>query len=224
MFFTVPVNDVAAAAATALGALLALLHRLRRGEGQKVTTSLAAMSAVLQAGEIVRSRDRSPVRVGSRDHRGASTLDRYYRAKDGWIRVLPPDAATADEGLRRLGVHALEEGTLETWVAARSRADAVTELLGAGIAAVAARPAGELVQDEGLIATEVLRPDPRPGREGSWTTGTYAHFSRTPVAATRPAPALGEHTVEVLTEAGYTRAEIEELRGDGVVASAQTPG
>jgi len=42
-----------------------------------------------------------------------------------------------------------------------------------------------------------------------------------PARTTDPAPALGEHTAEVLGEAGYTGEEIAALRSDGVVS---TPG
>jgi len=34
----------------------------------------------------------------------------------------------------------------------------------------------------------------------------------------RPAPGLGEHTDAVLAEAGFTRADIEKMRGAGVLA------
>ncbi len=33
----------------------------------------------------------------------------------------------------------------------------------------------------------------------------------------RPPPTLGEHTEEILAEVGYTSAEIERLRGGGVI-------
>jgi crotonobetainyl-CoA:carnitine CoA-transferase CaiB-like acyl-CoA transferase len=223
VFSTVPVNDVAAAAAIALGALLALLHRRRAGDGQKVTTSLAAMSAMVQAGEIVRFRGRPPARLGGRDHRGASAFDRYYEASDGWIRMLAPATGETRANLRRLGVEAAEDGAIARWAAARSRADAVAGLLQVGIAAVAARQARELVEDETITANDVLRPDARPGREGRWTTGSYGRFSRTPLGVTAPAPALGEHTIDVLTEAGYTRAEVDELERIAAVVTASDP-
>jgi alpha-methylacyl-CoA racemase len=48
--------------------------------------------------------------------------------------------------------------------------------------------------------------------------GHPVKFSRTPADPTRPAPAFGEHTDEVLREAGYSDAEIEELKGSGAAA------
>ena len=49
--------------------------------------------------------------------------------------------------------------------------------------------------------------------------GSNYRFSDTPVDDTRPPPALGEHTIEVLTEiAGYAPAEIEALRKKKIVA------
>jgi succinate---hydroxymethylglutarate CoA-transferase len=49
--------------------------------------------------------------------------------------------------------------------------------------------------------------------------GSNYRFSDTPVDDTRPPPALGEHTIEVLTEiAGYAPAEIEALREKKIVA------
>jgi crotonobetainyl-CoA:carnitine CoA-transferase CaiB-like acyl-CoA transferase len=45
-----------------------------------------------------------------------------------------------------------------------------------------------------------------------------ARFDGTPAAIRRPAPALGEHTDEVLAESGYGEAEIAALRARGAVA------
>jgi crotonobetainyl-CoA:carnitine CoA-transferase CaiB-like acyl-CoA transferase len=44
-------------------------------------------------------------------------------------------------------------------------------------------------------------------------------LNRTPGDPTRaPGPALGEHTDEVLAEAGFSAEQIEELHGSGAVA------
>jgi crotonobetainyl-CoA:carnitine CoA-transferase CaiB-like acyl-CoA transferase len=42
-------------------------------------------------------------------------------------------------------------------------------------------------------------------------------FSETPASIRRPAPALGEHTDEVLREAGYGDDEVARLRKAGAI-------
>lgn len=48
-------------------------------------------------------------------------------------------------------------------------------------------------------------------------TAPAAQFSASPTAAGSPAPLLGEHTDEILTELGLTAADIEQARAAGVV-------
>jgi len=42
-------------------------------------------------------------------------------------------------------------------------------------------------------------------------------FSATPASIRRPAPRLGEHNNEILTEAGYTQDDIATLKGAGIL-------
>jgi alpha-methylacyl-CoA racemase len=51
-------------------------------------------------------------------------------------------------------------------------------------------------------------------------TGDLAKFSRTSVHADRVAPLLGQHSVEVLREAGIADARIDSLIASGVVVQA----
>ena len=64
---------------------------------------------------------------------------------------------------------------------------------------------GALLEFEHHLAGPMRQPRPQ-GR-----------FSGTPAGLHRSSPALGEHTEEVLTEAGFSAAEIEALRADGVI-------
>jgi crotonobetainyl-CoA:carnitine CoA-transferase CaiB-like acyl-CoA transferase len=50
------------------------------------------------------------------------------------------------------------------------------------------------------------------------TVAPPVRLSGTPSGPARPAPSLGQHTDAVLTEAGFTRADIEKMRGAGVLA------
>ncbi|HUP85423.1 MAG TPA: CoA transferase [Acidimicrobiales bacterium] len=182
VFFTVPVNDVTTAAASAAAVCLALFHRCRAGGGQRTWTSLAGMSALLQAEQLAREDGRSDAPRGGTDHAGPSDDDRYHAVADGWIRVR---GRVADP----------------SWLV-RTRDDVVSELTAQGVAAAPARRPKELA--DLLVAADALHADTRPGREHWWTVGRIACFSRTQRADTLVAPTLGQHTDEVLREAGIT--------------------
>ena len=51
--------------------------------------------------------------------------------------------------------------------------------------------------------------------------GVPVKLSRTPGDPTRPAPALGEHTEEVLREAGYSDEEIAAMLESGAAAGPE---
>jgi crotonobetainyl-CoA:carnitine CoA-transferase CaiB-like acyl-CoA transferase len=216
VFFTVPVNDVAAAATVAFGTTLALFHRERTGESQKVTASLAAMSCVLQAEALARYEGRPPAPLGSRDHPGPSPLDRFYRASDGWIRIEAADLLDAQERLAGTGVDvsADPESAIEKWSLALTRAEAVEQLTAHGIPAVAARTVAELARADDVHTHDLLHRVTTPGREG-YTAGRHAHFSRTMRSGVTVSPALGEHTREVLRELGYDDERIDALIASG---------
>jgi crotonobetainyl-CoA:carnitine CoA-transferase CaiB-like acyl-CoA transferase len=68
-------------------------------------------------------------------------------------------------------------------------------------------------------ATVVTCEDPRFGGQGA--TRYLRHpvrYERTPASLRRHAPRLGEHSDELLAEAGYSAAEIRALRESGAVA------
>ena len=71
------------------------------------------------------------------------------------------------------------------------------------------------VRHLGLVA-EFEQPGLGPAR----VLGFPSRASATPASVRRPAPLIGEHTDEVLTELGVAPDEIERLAAAGVVARA----
>ena len=71
----------------------------------------------------------------------------------------------------------------------------------------------ELVREREMVV-EWEQPEIGPVRQ----VGVPVKFSRTPGSVHAPAPALGEHTADVLREAGFADEEIAALLESGAAA------
>ncbi len=230
-----PVADTMGGLLAMVGILTALIGRSSSGQGQRVDASLlngmllahaARLSVFHETGEPLQ-------RWGS----GHPEIAPYQavRAKDDWIFVAawvdrlweplcaaigqselardPRFATRADRIAHRKELAAALESAFATrtvaeWMEILERADVLC-------APINDYPA--LVRDPQVLATGMIveQEHPRAGRFK--TIGTPVRFDRTPGRIRRPAPALGEHTREVLTEAGFTRPEIDALAAERII-------
>ena len=78
----------------------------------------------------------------------------------------------------------------------------------------------EALAHEQVAARQMVLELDQPGIGAVKQVGFPIELSRTPASVTRPAPALGEQTQEVLEELGYDADGIERLRAQGVGVSA----
>jgi crotonobetainyl-CoA:carnitine CoA-transferase CaiB-like acyl-CoA transferase len=212
VFLTAPVNDVTSAALGALGACAALFARRRLGRGQQVSVTLCAASCLVQSQDLVRFEGRPARPIGGRDFAGPGPLNRLYRCADGWVRLdgRPDDrAGLAAAGLVPAGQGApgdLADDRLAEAVAATLAeleiADVLRRCYAVGMPAVAARQPRQLVDDESLIAHEVLEVLERD-ETGAVRVGP-GYWVGLPGVLRRPpglAPRLGEHGDAILLEA-----------------------
>jgi crotonobetainyl-CoA:carnitine CoA-transferase CaiB-like acyl-CoA transferase len=232
------VSDLAAALCAFGTVNAALVHRFRSGEGQYLDVNLLASTLSLLPDPVAHYFDSGvrPTRVGNRN--ANLTPAEAYPTKDGMIQVvmMNPDQyerfcrALGDDGLASDPRFATNDARLANYDAFRAR---VERALGAGTTAewqerferaqIAAGPVYELdevfgdpqVKHLGLVA-EVEQP----GYGRARMLGFPVRASATPAAIRRPAPQLGEHTVEVLGELGLATADIERLVAAGAIAVA----
>jgi crotonobetainyl-CoA:carnitine CoA-transferase CaiB-like acyl-CoA transferase len=221
---TVAINDVVTAATSVLASLLGVFSRLRTGRGQHAAVALAATSAYAQSEELVQVKGRPPAHRGGRDFPGPGPLDRSYEAADGWVR-LQADPARGPAQLRAAGLIAgAEPATGEEWtsrlaaaIAVLPRDEAVRRLTEAGIPAVPARRLLELPEDADFTAFGILATLDRGDLGPTLAPSRYASFSRTRQDKLLIAPGVGEHSTEILSEAGLTEDEIATLIESGAV-------
>jgi crotonobetainyl-CoA:carnitine CoA-transferase CaiB-like acyl-CoA transferase len=230
ILYTPAVNDVATAGLVAAACIAALNARERTGEGQEILSSLASQSLLFQLGEVVHYEGRPPNDKGAVDCLGVRALVRYYEAADGWLGIA---CETPAEAAALAGVVALDLGPdplnaprdgelakrLEAAFRARPRGEWLDALFAAGAPATPALRSAEALEYRWLHDNHFNQHwhHPRLG-EIIGVTG-FADFKRTPGGFNRPTPEVGEHSRELLREAGFDAQRIEALFATGAVFS-----
>jgi crotonobetainyl-CoA:carnitine CoA-transferase CaiB-like acyl-CoA transferase len=227
------VADKVSGLVLAYSIIAALFHRARTGEGQQVEVPMAdAMLAFVLVEHGAGAIPRPP--LGPPGYQRILTpLRGALRTADGWIAVLPHrsahwaallHAAGYDElvGDPRLSNRALAQepgfgyATLSQVLATKTTAQWLALCAEVGIPAGAAPGLDELI--------DALPEDEHPDAGRYKVIPPPARFSATPAAVRRPAPLAGQHTREVLAEAGLTEEEITRLAEAGVLVSGDRAG
>ena len=230
-----PVADINAGILAVTGILAAWAHKLRTGEGQIVDTSLmeAALQQTYWHAAIHFATGESPGPTGS-----AHILTAPYqafRAKDGWINIGGANQANWEriaEGLghpewrddarfrtnsdRMANLSALT-ALMNAALATRTKAEWIDKFDAAGVPVGPVNSIGEALSHPQALARGMVVDLVHPQAGATKALGCPVHFSATPTSVTRPAPMLGEHSREVLAEAGYSAAEIDTFVAEGVV-------
>ncbi len=220
-----------------LGAILAALRLAERsGQGQVVETSLYEAAVWTQATDFgVTAVDLAPVRRRDRPHQLTPAANRYPCGDGKWVvlNTMRPDSF--ERLCRALDREAwLEDPRFQD---GKSRYQHMPELVAAIDDILAARSRdewGEIFDREGLVwgpvqtLDEVAR-DPQADAIGLFpsiehpTLGTYRsvrapmRFRDAEVKPRGPAPTVGQHTRQVLAEAGFDHGEIDRLIDSGAL-------
>ena len=230
-----PVTDITAGVLATMGVLAAYVERLKTGRGQRVDTSLfeAGITQTFWQSAIALATGVSPEPMGS-----AHPLNAPYEAfetADGWITIGASNEATWQRLPPVLGLAELldDERFLKNIDRMRNR-EALNEALApafkqretdewltllekSGVPAGPVLSIGDMLAHPQARARAMVVEAEHPSLGPIETIGFPVKFSATPAAIGRGAPRLGEDTVEVLGELGYSAAEVEQLVQEDVV-------
>lgn len=234
-----PIADQVGAMIAAFATMAALFHRERTGEGQEVDISLLGSQLALQSFNITSAlltgRLPKPQRRG-----GFNPLWNTYEAADGkYFTVAMLEQRWWGPFCRAIGQPELENDPRYATVQARHHGgEALIDHLDK---LFATRPAAEwvrLLQEHGLFASLVqdysdipgdpqviangyIQDVPAPGRDAPIPmVAAPLRLSKADVGPKRAAPRLGEHTEEVLLEAGLSPEEVHALAAEGIALCA----
>lgn len=227
----------AVTASTAFEAVLAaLLHRERTGEGQLVKVNMLDAITTLQMQELsVFVAGKVPQQRSAEPHAHVYIRAPYgtFKTADGFLALAMPDLPTLG---RVIDEPAFAEMSSEVhgWshrdevhrrtadrLVLRTTAEWLDALGAAGIWCGPVQDYAALVEDPQIKHNGTFVEYDHP-TEGRVTTPGFPYaFSRTPASIERGAPLVGEHTGELLAEAGFSGEEIAALTADGVVAATR---
>ncbi|HEY1725500.1 MAG TPA: formyl-CoA transferase [Steroidobacteraceae bacterium] len=131
--------------------------------------------------------------------------------KPEWIT--DPDYATAPARLPRLKQIF---DTIEQWTMTKTKFEAMAELNQHDIPCGPILSMKDLAEEPSLRATGTIVEVDHPTRGKYLTVGNPIKLSDSPSEVKR-SPLLGEHTAEVLSELGLSKAEIDALRSERVI-------
>ncbi|WP_087974243.1 CaiB/BaiF CoA transferase family protein [Oceanobacillus rekensis] len=232
----IAIHDIAAAETAIQSILTAYIHRLKGGKGQYIDISLVdsglawtvwEAAAYFGEGEVA-SRNGTAHRV-SAPYQGFKTKDgfiligagnqklwenlcRYVLKKPEWIQ----EQRFLTNSIRAKNVAELE-AEMEQVLTIESSNYWLDLLDTHGIPSGPILSYDQTLNNEQIKSRNMILDYEHPVGGSMKTLGFPAKFSETPGRLAKPAPLLGQHNKEVLTELGYTTETIEQLVDDAIL-------
>ena len=231
-----PFVDFGTALLNTVGVLAALIDRARSGKGQKVETALLRTAINITNSHLIEQAMLSLNRIATLNRGFTAGPSDTFKCKDGWIyamaigqplfvrwcKVMGNDALVQDprfkDDLARGDNGEALSAIMQTWCDTRTTAEALAALEANRIPAGPVYTPQQALDDKHVKDAKFMHPMDFPGAANPVPVlQEPVKLSRTPLTIRRRAPALGEHTDQILLELGYDAAQIRKLRDDRVV-------
>ncbi|ASJ70972.1 CaiB/BaiF CoA transferase family protein [Granulosicoccus antarcticus] len=233
-----PITDITAGILAAMGVSAAYASKLQTGLGQRVDTSLfeAGITHTFWQSAIAFATGEAPEPLGS-----AHPLNAPYQAiatQDGWMNLGAANQANWEKMLAVIEATHLNEDArfssnplrmqnrieliveLEPYFKQKKTDEWVELLNQAGIPAGPILNIPQMHQDPQALAREMIVEVEHLRAGTVKTLGSPVKFHGTPGSIRSAAPLLGQHSREILEEAGFTDADFEQFVANGIVQIA----
>ena len=243
---TIPVSGIGdhATASTLYGAIVTGLYRREKsGTGCKVSTSLVGEGAWAASGWIKAALDGSSVSGAATDRdKPHNALANTYATSDGrWLILVfvgedkdwpglvkalaRPDLLTDPRFVdsRHRHANAIELGQVLNQEFAKQPLNYWREVLDREHTTFGVvQTISEIAKDPQLIANDIIRPIEGANEDsGEFTVDSPIKIESEDKVRPRPAPRLGQHSIEILQEMGYQLADILQFANAGVIEVEQ---
>jgi crotonobetainyl-CoA:carnitine CoA-transferase CaiB-like acyl-CoA transferase len=232
----VPIIDAATTHVGAQAVLAALFKRERTGEGETIETSLLEVAIHLQASTWSQyaTTGREPTRQGSGQVSNAPAAE-LIRTADGWIvlsayteehwarlcKTLGRETLITDERFATSAARVKNKpamlAELENVLSPQSSTECVELLSKNGIVVAAVRTYSQARVSPDVEAAGIFMQT--TGDNGAEMLGLPYRFAGGR-ATTAGAPAIGQHSLAILSELGFDAREVEAMIKDGIVGGA----
>jgi crotonobetainyl-CoA:carnitine CoA-transferase CaiB-like acyl-CoA transferase len=233
------VADKTTAMAVVQAVTAALFHRERHGVGQEIEVPMFETMVYFVMAEHLWGMTFEPP-IGTAGYtRLMSHHRKPYRTKDGYIAILPyldshwetfcklsgrldllEDPRFATLSKRVTNIDATYEETART-MATRTTAEWLEIFGETSVPTIVVNTLEGLVRDPHLQAVNFWQEVDHPTEGRLRMTRFPMTFSETPADVRRLQPRLGEHSVEILREAGIGQAEIDAMLSSGALVAAK---
>lgn len=208
---------------------MALFHRERTGQGQEIHLPMMETILSFMLVEHLWHGTLGEPEKGLGYPRMLTPHRRPYATKDGYISVIAHSNAQWTAVFQAMGVpHLIDDPRFNSVQARSANIDAVyatltdgmkqrttdewlAELQPADVPCGKANSLDDLFTDPYLTETGYFEAHHHPIEGDVIIPAIPARFSKSPPNVHRPWPTLGQHTNEILTELGYSDAEVEAM-------------
>ncbi len=230
------IADKVTAMQTALTISMALIHRLRTGEGQQVDVPMFETMVAFNTVEHLWGEVFMPPLAPAGYVPISTASRRPFRTRDGqyicalpyneahWQRfcaVVGDPALTADPRYSTFAARQSDQpgfwSEVGRRIATRDCEDWISAMTKADIPCGRCNTIDDLLVDPHLTATGFWQTIDHPSEGRIRTAASPTKFSESPAVAARPAPRLGQHSAELLAELGYDAARVAALAEAGAV-------